>query len=65
MECDQVAVHGDPAHAHCLGDVFDGATQHERAQLVESADRLLLAGSRKSRKQRSKLGFHHGDDAVE
>lgn len=65
MERVQIAVDGDPAHAHCLGDVLDSTPQHERAQLVQASDRLLLTWPRQRRKWRPQFSLDHGNDAVE
>ena len=55
----EVVVDGDPADAHRVGDLLDGAAQRERAALVEQAHGPLLvlaaerrAGGRRARPRR-------------
>ena len=61
----EVVVDGDPADAHRVGDLLDGAAQRERAPLVEQPHGPLLVLATEVGQAAAELGLDGVDQAVE
>jgi hypothetical protein len=65
MDGVEIVVHGDPTHAHRIGDVLDGSAEDERTPFVEESDRTLFVFPRQARQRSTQLGFDRVDQSVE
>ena len=62
MDGVEIVVDSDPAHAHRVGDIFDGPSQYESASIVEHANGALLALASQHRKGITQFGFDGVDE---
>src|SRR4029079_2168987 len=65
MDRVQIVVDGDPADAHCVGDVLHRPSQDEGTLLVEQAHGALLVLSRERRQRAAELGLDGVDQTIE